>query len=139
MSQCRNTKYGLTLFELVVSLTIIAVFMGTMLIFIHQTASYGKEVALRVGLKSLRLSLVLYKAIKGKYPEDLREFINTRYRPAGADEVLFGEEFLSTVGRDAEGYPVDVFGNRFYYDSRKGVITVMRRKGSKERGLYQQP
>ena len=102
MSEHR-TKYGLTLFELVVSLTIIAVFIGTLLIFIHRTVVLAKETALQAELKSLRVSLVLYKAIKRKNPEDLRRLIRVKYRPGGLDEVLFGEEFLSTVGRDTEG------------------------------------
>ncbi len=63
------------------------------------------------------------KAIKRKNPEDLRRLIRAKYRLKGLDEILFGEEFLSTAGRDTEGYPVDPFGSRFRYDSRRGVIS----------------
>jgi len=113
---------GLTLFELVVALTIIGLFAGSMIVLINKTAIVGREKALQVELKGIRLSLVLYKAMNGQYPKDLRTFIETKYKPQGSDEVLFGENFLSTVGRGPKGHPIDPFGNRFKYNSKTGVL-----------------
>ena len=113
---------GLTLVELVIALTTIGLFMGVMMLFIYKTTIIGKETALRIELKNLRLTLDLHKIIRGSYPEDLRGLLQARYKPQGSKEVFFSEKFLDTVGRDAGGYPVDPFGKRFYYNPQGGVV-----------------
>lgn len=113
---------GLTLFELVVTLTIIGIFSGILALFIHEAAVIAKETTLRSELYDLRLSLVLYKAIKKRNPDDLKELMEARYGHTGSGEVLFAEKFLNVVGIDAEGYPVDPFGNRFEYNSKYGTV-----------------
>ncbi|MDI6606504.1 MAG: type II secretion system protein [Candidatus Omnitrophota bacterium] len=114
---------GLTLVELVAVLTIIGLFMGVMMLFIYKTTIIGKETVLRVQLKNLRLTLDLHKIIRGSYPEDLKELLQARYKPQGSKEVFFSEKFLDTVGRDADGYPVDPFRKRFHYNPQEGVVT----------------
>ncbi|NQT47141.1 MAG: type II secretion system protein [Candidatus Omnitrophica bacterium] len=116
-------KRGLTLLELAFTLTIIGLFCGLLMVLIWKTTIVGKEEALRIELKNLRISLVLHKATRKEYPEDLKIFLHTKYnKPMGSDEVLYGEEFLSSVGRDEAGCLVDPFDNRFYYDPKKGTI-----------------
>jgi type II secretory pathway pseudopilin PulG len=118
----RNLRNGLTLFEFAVVLIIILIFAGTLLGFLYKAAIRAKEVTLQFELKNLRLALDLYKKIKGEYPQDLRLLIQTRYTPYGTSEIIFGQEFLEIVGTDKESYPIDPFGNRFYYNSGKGVV-----------------
>lgn len=113
---------GLTLAELVAALILIGLFMGTMLIFIHKTAIIGKETALRIELRNIRSTINLHKIVKGSYPKDLRELIHARYRPTGSNEIYFSEKFLDTVGINSQGYPVDPFGNEFYYNPQEGVV-----------------
>ena len=113
---------SLTLVESVAALTIIGLFMGTMLIFIYKAAIAGKETALHIELRNIRSTINLHKIVKGSYPKDLRELIHARYKPTGSNEIYFSEKFLDTVGRDTQGYPVDPFGNKFYYDPQEGVV-----------------
>ncbi len=111
-----------TLLEFIFAIIIIIAFIGVLLTFIHKAAINAKEVTLQVELKNLRLSLDLYKAINEHYPEDLRLLIQAKYKMKSSEEFLFGEKFLETVGKDEQGYPLDPFGNRFFYNSRRGVI-----------------
>ncbi len=113
---------GLTLFELAIALAAIFIFVGVLFIFIQRAAFKAKETTLRTELQNIRQSLVLYRAIKGRPPEDLRTLLNARFKPRGTDEVFFDREFLDMIGRDKDGYPVDSFGSRFYYDTGRGVV-----------------
>ena len=117
-------KRGLTLFELVIALALIGLFTSVFAVLIQKAAVVGKERGLAVDLKSIRQSLLLYEALNNRYPEDLKELVDARLRAeSAADEIFFGEEFLGVVGRDAMGYPVDTFGNRFIYSAKTGAIS----------------
>lgn len=118
----RNIK-GLTFFELIISATLIGIFVSVFLFFIGRQIKIAKEIVLAIELKGLRQSLVLYKAIKSEPAPDLRALITARHKPQGLDEVIFGREYLNTLGIDQEGYPVDPFGKRFYYSPRRGVVS----------------
>lgn len=118
----RNSRYGLTLLEFIIALTIIGIFVATMLTFINMAAIHAKEEALQLELRNFRLSLDLYKITKDSYPKDLRALLQARYKLKDSGEFLFGERFLDSVERDSEGYPLDPFKNRYNYDSGKGVI-----------------
>jgi len=118
------SKRGLTLVELVIALVLIGLFTGVFAVLIQKASIVGKERGVVVDLKSIRQSLLLYEALNGRYPEDLRELVNASVRAeSSADEVFFGEEFLGTVGRDKMGYPVDTFGNRFTYNTDTGAVS----------------
>jgi Tfp pilus assembly protein PilE len=122
MIRAINGQRGLTLFELVITLTIIIVFIGTLFVFMYRAAIHAKEVTLKAELNNLRLSLNLYRALKGNSPPDLKTLLETKYKAAGADEITFQEHFISFLGKDAQGDPVDPFGNKFYFDAQKEVI-----------------
>jgi type II secretory pathway pseudopilin PulG len=118
----RYSNKALTFFELVIALIIISIFAGSLAMFIIRTAHVAKETALRHSLENLRSTLVLYKTIKRENPKTLKELLQAKYGFGTSQEVLFGDKFLSVVGRDDKGYPIDPFGNRFYYNPRKGTI-----------------
>lgn len=117
-----RSKVGFMFFEAVLSLTIIAVFVSVFFVFYHQASILAKEKVLQVELKSIRVSLSLYKATQGHYPQDLRELISASYKMGTLADVLFKKEYLSTISTDGSGYPVDVFGNRYSYDSYSGQV-----------------
>lgn len=112
----------MTLFELAIALAVIFVFVGVLFIFIQRAALKAKETTLRAEVQNIRQSLVLYRAIKGSLPQDLKTLLNARFSPRGTDEIFFSREFLDMIGRDNDGYPVDPFGKRFCYDAGKGVV-----------------
>jgi len=80
------------------------------------------ELALKSEPKNMLTALELYRAIKGKNPEDLKRLLETKFQPKDLRGILFDQEFLSIAEKDAQGYPVDPFGQRFYYNPVKGVI-----------------
>jgi type II secretory pathway pseudopilin PulG len=116
-------RKGITLFELVVCIAIILIITGVLFGYMNKTVLTGKEAVLRIELKSFRMSLVLYKALENTYPEDLRVLMAKRHRVGGRHEILFGREFLPTVGKDGEGYPLDPFGKRYRYYQEEGVVS----------------
>ncbi len=114
-------NHGLTLLELNVSLRIIFVLVAAFLIYIYKASIIAREKVLEVELKSLRQALVLYQALEGGYPADLKVFMKTKYNE-GSQEIFFGERFLTSIAIDKEGYPIDSFGKRFYYDAKLGQL-----------------
>lgn len=103
-------------------MTIILVFMAAFFSLLDRTVARAKKEMMRIQLSGLRGALHLYKALHEEYPQDLRALVNATYEISSSDKVLFGKEYLSTVGSDAQGHPVDPFGRRFYYDRREGVV-----------------
>jgi len=118
----RQLRKGMTLFELVVSLTIILVFSGILLGFISKASILARQTALRYELDNIRLLINLHREMEGEYPEDIKRFLKTPYVLGTSDKIIFGEKFVDTIGFDKEGYPVDPFGSRLFYDARKGVV-----------------
>jgi|GEM_PF-875637 len=118
----KKDKSGLLLLDLAVSLTIIGFLIWIFGGFIGRLAQNSREVALRYQLNNFRMLLVLYKELKGHYPEDLKELVQSRHRLSKTDEFIFKEKFLSSVEQDEDGVPLDAFGRRLYYDPRKGVV-----------------
>jgi type II secretory pathway pseudopilin PulG len=113
---------GLTLLEFVISLIIILIFVAAFLVYIYKASIIVREKVLQIELKSLRQTLILYKATQSGYPIDLKVFMQAKYKQGTVEEVIFGKEFLASIATDQEGYPIDSFGNRFYYDARSGKL-----------------
>ena len=122
MRFCRKDKSGMLLLDLIASLTIITFLIWIFGGIIGTLAQNARETALRYGLNNLRLSLNLYKMLKGSYPEDLRGLMQSTIILTKSDKMLFGERFLFSLATDKQGNAIDPFGNKFYYDSRKGVV-----------------
>jgi type II secretory pathway pseudopilin PulG len=125
----RYTEYGrhkdkvtLTLFEFTVSLLIIIIFLAVFGVFISRVAHTAKEVSLQSELTAFREAIALYKALKGNNPGTLQELMHAEYRPQGLNKIIFGKEFLNIVGKDKDGYPLDPFGRKFFYNAERGVI-----------------
>lgn len=118
----KKDKSGLLLLDLTVSLTIIGFLIWIFGAVIGTLAQNTREVSLRYQLNNFRMLLVLYKELKGYYPEDLRVLIQSSHRLSKADEIIFNEKFLGSLEQDEHGAPLDAFGSRLYYDSRRGVV-----------------
>jgi hypothetical protein len=118
----KKDKSGLLLLDLTVSLTIIGFLIWVFGAVIGTLAQNTREVSLRYQLNNFRMLLVLYKELKGYYPEDLKVLIQSSHRLSKADEIIFNEKFLGSLEQDKHGAPLDAFGSRLYYDSRRGVV-----------------
>jgi len=115
-------RRGLASYELILVLIIASVLAGFFIMYIDQTAAIAKETSMRTGLHNLRKALILYQAINGKFPEDLKGLVEEKYTFGSGKDSLFGNKFLSVVSRDNAGHPVDPYGRRFYYDKERGVV-----------------
>jgi len=118
----KKDRSGLLLLDLAVSLTIIGFLIWVFGGIIGTLTQNSREVSLRYQLNNFRMLLVLYKELKGCYPEDLKVLIKSSHRLSQADEIIFDEKFLGSLEQDEHGAPLDAFGNRLYYDPRKGVV-----------------
>ncbi len=117
-----KNKSGMLFLDLATSLTIIGFLIWVFGGIIGPLSRNAKEIALRYQLNNFRTLVVLYKQLKGYYPEDLKVLIQSSYRLSPADELIFNEKFLSNLEQDEHGAPMDAFGNYLYYDHRQGVV-----------------
>lgn len=111
---------GRGLIEIIFIIVVVFVLYG---VFVNQwivTLQEARSVALENQLTNLKYSLHLYKILERDYPEDLRE-LNKRYIGIKEDS-LYGRRYLELQFQDKEGYPVDLYGRRFKYDSKTGKI-----------------
>ena len=118
----KKDKRGLIFLDLIVSLTVIWFLIWIFGGIIGTLAQNTREVALRYELNNFRMLLVLYKELKGHYPQDLKALIQSSHRLSKTDELIFNEKFLGSLEKDEHGSPIDAFGNCLYYDSWKGVV-----------------
>lgn len=119
----RSNRRGMLILDLVVSLIIIWFLIWVFLGVIGRLALNAREIALRYELSNFRTLVILYKELKGYYPEDLKVLLQSSHNLSPTNEIVFGEKFLGVVGYDKFGNPVDPFGNRLVYDPGKGVIS----------------
>jgi hypothetical protein len=117
-----KNKSGMLFLDLITSLTIIFFLIWVFGGIIGGLSKNTKETALRYELNNFRMLLVLYKELKGYYPEDLKALVQSRHRLSKTDELIFSEKFLDSLEQDEHGAPLDAFGNRLYYDPRRGVV-----------------
>lgn len=118
----RQRLKGMTLLEFIVSLIIILFFAGILLGFIHKASIHARQTALRYELDNMRLLINLHRELNGAYPKDLKIFLKMPYSFGTSDKIIFGEKFIDTIGLDKEGYPVDPFGSRLFYDTQSGAV-----------------
>ena len=104
------------------NLTIISFLIWIFGGIINTLSRNTREITLRYQLNNFRMLLVLYKELKGYYPEDLRVLVQSSHRLSKTDELIFNEKFLNSLEQDEHGAPLDSFGNRLYYDPGKGVV-----------------
>jgi hypothetical protein len=118
----KKNKSGMLLLDLITSLTIIGFLIWIFGGIIGTLTQNVKETALRYQLNNFRMLVMLYKELKGYYPEDLLVLVQSSHRLSRTDELIFNEKFLSSLQQDEHGAPLDTFGNRLYYDYREGVV-----------------
>ena len=114
-----HTSKGYSVFELVSSFLIIFILIGTFGTYAFKVVVIAKEIALQNELANLRLSVELYKAFNGGYPEDL-------------NQVYEIPDYFVTIDRlDKEGNLLDPFGKRYYYNPITGRLRSQTEKYKK--------
>lgn len=119
---CIKKKRSLTLVELLVVLCVIFVCIGVFAIFAKINLKAARETALRNELYNIRMSVELYKIIKGKTPSDLVGLINQEFEFRTPDGIMLKKSFLKPFRIDKQGYLLDPFMNRYSYNTRTGKV-----------------
>jgi len=122
MRLLKKNKSGISLLDLATSLTIICFLIWIFGGIIGILSKTSRETTLRYQLSNLRMMLMLYKELNGQYPLDLEALLKADYRVSKSDRPVLSENFSVSLKQDAKGGLLDAFGNRLYYDPRKGVI-----------------
>ncbi|MFQ5465857.1 MAG: hypothetical protein ACE5EI_08015 [Thermodesulfobacteriota bacterium] len=87
-----------------------------------------RAAALSMELANLRTAVNLYATLKGNLPKNLKELLRARAILPKRD--IKGDRFaleiagglVESMNVDAEGYPLDPFGNRYSYDPATGMV-----------------
>ncbi len=82
----------------------------------------ARETALKTGLENIRLSMALFSSVNGRFPDDLRELLSTRFIVPTREGTIFTDQYLMGQAIDAEGYPTDPFDTRYRYDRAAGTV-----------------
>lgn len=108
--------------DLITSLTIIGFLIWIFGGVLGRLTQNVRETSLRYQLNNFRMLVRVYKDLKGHYPPDLGEFVQSKGNPSETKEDIFKKKLLSDLRQDEHGVPLDPFGNPFYYDYKKGVV-----------------
>ncbi len=119
---------GRTLFEALLALILVSVFLLIAADRYASSVRRVKEVALTVELNTMRSAINYFAIINGRLPESLKELtakdiLVTKKDVTGKDyTVMIIGKYVESMSTDAEGYPADPFGNRYQYDPKTGLV-----------------
>ena len=118
-------KKGLTVFEILVAVTIISILSYFSFPKYAMIWKESKKVTMEKELGVLRTGVSIYKIKNGEYPKTL--------------EILEKEGFISFSGelldeynirykkKDEQGFFLDSFGNRYLYNNKTGEVWIQKR------------
>lgn len=126
-----STK-GYGIIETFIVLIIIGVLAIVFIERFEKTALEAKKQALKIELLNLRQSILLFKIIKGRYPEDLKELIVEEYalpHKVGEDETqkyigkpIFRRKYIEPYSVDEGMNILDPFGFSYLYYPANGSV-----------------
>lgn len=123
-----RSNEGRSIFEALLVAVLVAVFVLIAVDRYYSSIKSVKETAMLVEMSNIRSSLNYYLMFNGKPPISLKEMVEkgvdaSRKGIEGADyRIVIAGKYAETMTLDAEGYPVDPFGNRYSYDASTGMI-----------------
>lgn len=123
-----RSNEGRSIFEALLVAVLVAVFVLIAVDRYYSSIKSVKETAMLVEMSNLRSALSYYLMFNGKPPISLKEIVEkgvdaSRKGIEGADyRIVIAGKYVETMTLDAEGYPVDPFGNRYSYDASTGMI-----------------
>jgi type II secretory pathway pseudopilin PulG len=122
------TANGLTILDTLITLCLICVLIGVVVPRYQRIAHAAQEEALRTELVNIRSSIILFKVLNGRNPQNLRELIEknvllpARIGPATFNSSIFKKKYLMANAVDAQGNILDAFGSPFTYDFPAGEV-----------------
>ncbi len=122
----RNFNKGIIAFENILVLFFLIILLLIAINYYRKYENVLKERAAAEEVYHINSGIVVYYVIHGHFPEDIREITNDRQRIIYR-ETLFERKYLEGIKTDKEGYPLDPWGNRYYYDKRDHTVKIVRR------------
>jgi hypothetical protein len=80
-----------------------------------------------MSLASLRQAVTVYQLTRQHAPVDLKALIAERYVVPTKEGTIFTDHYVKLAALDADGFPIDPFGNRYGYDPATGVVRATTR------------
>ncbi|MBI4336064.1 MAG: hypothetical protein HY589_05360 [Candidatus Omnitrophica bacterium] len=120
------TRKGLTKIEFAAGYVIICVIACVMFVYFSRTLRPYREAVLKNQLMDIRLSLKLYQLFHNEYPWDIRVLLSEEvgFKPAAR---ALKKKYVEYIRSDAQGFPIDPFGNRFAYAPGSGGVRSQTR------------
>lgn len=115
-------KRSLTVFELLVAICIIFIFIGTFAVYALNTLKAAREIALQSELRNIRMSIEHYRITTGEFPRDLSELTKQLLTGYSSDSTITVQQFLKPFRLDKEGFLLDPFFNRYSYNKACGIV-----------------
>lgn len=117
-----KNKYALTVLELISAVCIISILLGIFGVYVNIAIKTSRETALKNELLSIRMSLDNYRMLKGKNPEDLKILFSQEFAIQKSDGLAVKQKYLQPFRLDSQGFLLDPFGKRYYYNAISGSI-----------------
>jgi type II secretory pathway pseudopilin PulG len=138
----RNVDFataGYGIVETSVVVAVVAVLIFVVVTHYSRNLSESRETAIRSELATLRNTINLFTAVKGRCPTTLQELVSAEYAlpyKAGIAEpikdesgkieirekVFFDPKYLEAYAVDAEGNILDPFGNPYVYEPKECTV-----------------
>jgi len=120
---------GLTILDTLITLCIIGLLTGVVIVKYQQVSQAAQEAALKTALVNIRTSIMLFKMLKNRNPQSLKEMTEEKVMlPAriGSDTytgpIFLKKEYLMAYAVDKDGNVIDAFENPFFYDPVQGEV-----------------
>ncbi len=114
--------------ELGIAICVIFILIGALAGYINITLRIAKETAMRYELANIRISLEHYRMINNSLPENITVLINQDFTYKTAGGVILRKNFLEPFRLDKDGFLLDPFKEKYYYNSKDGRVSS-RTKG----------
>ena len=122
-ARCLNNNNGRTLFETLLVIIMVALFLLIAVERFWSSAYLAREAALRIELSNIRRAIGFYHITKGKLPDSLRQLTQEKVVvPTQDAPIAMDWPYIQGMAVDKEGYLLDPFGNRYIYDPNTGRI-----------------
>jgi len=118
-----RNNHGRVLFETILVTIFVALFLIIAVEKFWTSARIAREGALQIELSNIRRAVSFYLITKGKLPDSLKQLVKEQVVIPKHDVLVRMEwPFIQEMALDEEGYPLDVFGRRFSYDPKTGMV-----------------
>lgn len=115
-------RRSLTVIELILSVCIISVLIGSFAGNANLYLRVGRETALKNELINLRTSLEFYRIVNGNFPEELEGLKNNKLTMIKTNDKVLNKSFIEGYRSDKQGFLIDPFLNRYGYNASKGTV-----------------